>query len=487
MDLEKVTAVIRPRSYWESIDLGFGMVGTWRRAIFAPWLAIAIPLTASVSLAFWNRPMIAALIVWWLKPLLDRIPLYVLSRSLFGAAPTTREALAALSGLLRPGWLPALTIHRLDPARSFNLSIGQLEGLSGGARAARRRVLGRGCSAEARQLTFMCSLFEIVVAAGVAGLAYLMIGDIGLDGSIEDLGRFGAFVPSLQTQWLVASLYLLAMLVIEPFYVGGGFGLYLNRRARLEAWDVEISFRTLARRLRSVAAAAVILISFVLILPAAAAADPAPARSDPAQLIRRILRDPEFGGTRPVKTWRVKPFDFKAREPDASRSPWLETLGEAFAALAQPILWALVVSALVFVFIRVVRADPERRSGGKRLESPTPGTISGLDVRPEAFPADIPEAARRLWSEGKAAEALGLLYRGALACLVSVEKLPLDRSSTEGECLRVATRRLPAARAAYFRGLTECWQAAAYGRRRPGETRAQEILGAWSTHFGASR
>ena len=37
--------------------------------------------------------------------------------------------------------------------------------------------------------------------------------------------------------------YVLAVLFLEPFYVGAGFGMYLNRRAELEAWDIEQEFR----------------------------------------------------------------------------------------------------------------------------------------------------------------------------------------------------------------------------------------------------
>jgi len=37
--------------------------------------------------------------------------------------------------------------------------------------------------------------------------------------------------------------YVLAVLFLEPFYVAAGFGMYLNRRAELEAWDIEQEFR----------------------------------------------------------------------------------------------------------------------------------------------------------------------------------------------------------------------------------------------------
>jgi len=37
--------------------------------------------------------------------------------------------------------------------------------------------------------------------------------------------------------------YAIAVLFLEPFYVAGGFAMYLHRRAELEAWDIEQEFR----------------------------------------------------------------------------------------------------------------------------------------------------------------------------------------------------------------------------------------------------
>jgi hypothetical protein len=44
-------------------------------------------------------------------------------------------------------------------------------------------------------------------------------------------------------QLLASIAYLLTVLFLEPFYVAAGFGMYLNRRAELEAWDIEQEFR----------------------------------------------------------------------------------------------------------------------------------------------------------------------------------------------------------------------------------------------------
>ena len=69
------------------------------------------------------------LMFWWLKPLCDRVPLYILSRELFGQTTTVKDAVRAVPQLWR-GWLAqALIFYRLDFARSFNLPVWQLEGI----------------------------------------------------------------------------------------------------------------------------------------------------------------------------------------------------------------------------------------------------------------------------------------------------------------------------------------------------------------------
>jgi hypothetical protein len=43
--------------------------------------------------------------------------------------------------------------------------------------------------------------------------------------------------------WALPFAYVVAVLFLEPFYVAAGFAMYLNRRAELEAWDIEQEFR----------------------------------------------------------------------------------------------------------------------------------------------------------------------------------------------------------------------------------------------------
>jgi hypothetical protein len=58
-----------------------------------------------------------------------------------------------------------------------------------------------------------------------------------------DWARFMSAEGNHQIELLSTGAYVLTVLFLEPFYVAAGFGMYLNRRAELEAWDIEQEFR----------------------------------------------------------------------------------------------------------------------------------------------------------------------------------------------------------------------------------------------------
>ena len=73
---------VRPRSGWESLDLGFQMARQWWRQMWGIWFTLYLPI-AIVSIAVFPNKFYAVLLLWWLKPLLDRAMLYALSRLVF--------------------------------------------------------------------------------------------------------------------------------------------------------------------------------------------------------------------------------------------------------------------------------------------------------------------------------------------------------------------------------------------------------------------
>jgi hypothetical protein len=141
--------------------------------------------------------------------------------------------------VLGQGLAGALTIRRLSPWRSYVQPVLQLEGLRGKPRRQRvALILGshRG-AALAMQSAF--ALIESALAIGAATLAGWLVPADDRMQSLFTLVRSDSV-------WMTAILllcYAATVLVLEPFFVGAGFAMYLNRRVELEAWDIEQEFR----------------------------------------------------------------------------------------------------------------------------------------------------------------------------------------------------------------------------------------------------
>lgn len=157
MQLDRVQVVLRPRSSWEAMELGTALVRRHARALWKAWFIASLPLLALVNALAWmlDALLLAALAMWWLKPLFDRLPLYLLSRAVFGDVPPLREVLAAPR---RFGWrslLRDLTWARLSPVRSVAMPVHLLEGASGERLALRKRAIIGGGGGAATGLTVL--------------------------------------------------------------------------------------------------------------------------------------------------------------------------------------------------------------------------------------------------------------------------------------------------------------------------------------------
>jgi hypothetical protein len=58
-----------------------------------------------------------------------------------------------------------------------------------------------------------------------------------------DISRLVSDEPSPALTVTLAAIYAAVVVFLEPFFVSAGFAMYLNRRAALEAWDIEQEFR----------------------------------------------------------------------------------------------------------------------------------------------------------------------------------------------------------------------------------------------------
>ena len=112
-----------------------------------------------------------------------------------------------------------------------------------------------------------------------------------------------------------------------------------------------------------------------------------------------------------------------------------------------------------------------------------PTHVQDLDIRPESLPPDIGAAARELWDRGEQRAALALLYRGLLSRLAHVYEVPIRDSSTEGDCLTLAARKLDAGRLDYATRLVRTWQRAIYGGLSIDDALVHELCAHFDIHL----
>src|SRR5260221_1140707 len=537
MRLEDMAVALRPRTAMEAVDLGYAMVQVWWKDVLAAWCVVYLPVVLLVNLLCWKMPVLAAAIMWWLKPAFDRVVLHVLASATFGAMPTLRQTLRVL---LRLWWgnslFAALTYARFNFARSFTLPVTQLEGSRGNIRRQRRRILGREGWGAAVWLTVLSMHFEFILILP----CYLLV-DLFLPQ--EPVFRFpwaSLFNAQMSTAGLFAAnaVNALVLCMLEPFYVAAGFAIYLNCRSAIEGWDVELAFKRLASRMeasRSKIAGGVARLAASLLLgiavmtamieapdvkaqeaPAKAQnapavdtratvddddddeldAPPAPSASTPVTGARdkakKVLTAPEFGHYENERYLRyIGPTWGEREPPKRSKSSVLDAIVKFFAESARVIAWivvALVATGLLYLLARYVGINGWQRAP-KRAQ---PEILFGLNVRPESLPDDLPAAARAFLARGEIRAAVGLLYRGALVSLLQEGRIDIGRGDTEGECLwRVkAAYRTDAdeqAKAAYFDSLVQLWQRVAYARLVIEANEVQALVDVWPQHFAVDR
>ncbi len=445
-----IAVTLRRRTPWEATDLGLAMMQRWWRPVYAAHAAVMLPLAAALILAGWLADAIwfAILVLWWLEPLYDRVVLHVLSRAVFGDAPAARTVLGSAREWLGTGLFPALTLHRFDLARSFNLPVVQLEGSRGREARARRALLGRRARGTAAWLTVVWLHFEAALLWSAGAITELLLPAQLERAQTSEESFLGLFEAARLASVEDALVYVAVILLLEPFYVAAGFGLYLNRRTLLEGWDIEVALRRIAER--HAAAALVLIFTLAFAVPG-----PVEARDkNPKAEITEVLKAPEFGHFQETTRWQARDKSAPREEPPDWR---LRGIGYALAKAAEVLLWVAAAAALAYALWWARRLLP-RTAAPKADAYQPPPALFGMKLAPETLPADVAGAAAALAREGRPREALSLLYRGALSQLVHKRHVELLASHTEGEAVKLAG--MP-----YFAALVDAWRRCAYAKR----------------------
>ncbi|MES2935457.1 MAG: hypothetical protein V4805_18445 [Pseudomonadota bacterium] len=540
MQLDKLQLDLRPRPNAHALDLGFALLRANAGHVYGAWLALWLPLVALAGGLALLFPTIESgwflLLAWWLRPMLERAPLYVLSRQVFGEKISWQAALRAWPRQLGGGWFRMLTWGRpFSAGRALYYAIWQLEGARGKVARERRRVIGRdGAANSAVWFGVACAHFEGVLYFGTLAFIGIFISDSDV------VNPFAIFVDDqftdgnhLLTTLVTIGCYAIGEGIIGPIYTACCFTLYLNRRATLEAWDIEIMLRQIkapqAQRSQpqgaKLAAAAWVTLGLSALLafglgassPSVEAAPmaatnsnslatnldkcekpdwavehtqvkPPPQTPQQAQLRQEVTKIFEADDLRSYYCeeswrWKVPP----KKPPKTKIDP---SWKKALAVMANILKFVLIAAALGFVGWLLYRY---RSHFGPFARKPRPQLateIGGLDIRPETLPDDVAASVRQLWSKGEQRAALALLYRATLSRLVDQDQLVLTQGATEGDCLRLAKRalaqgQLSARRLDVTVTTTDLWLNAAYGNRWPLTANVLDSCAAWHAQFGS--
>ncbi|HYF33667.1 MAG TPA: DUF4350 domain-containing protein, partial [Prosthecobacter sp.] len=506
MRLEDLTIALRPRQSWEAIDLGCTLARRDYGRLLALWTITVLPLWAIIAFFLRDWPLIFPFVAWWLKPLYDRVPLFFISRAAFGVRPSIGECLRAWPRLWSRFLLSALIFRRFSFIRSFALPIWMLEGQRGRAVRARVKTLATDAGGSGVLASWVFLKLEFAAYLGLWALIEFAAPESGVPNIIEIILSFftdsALEEPATPAQlWFQNCLYLTAITLTEIFYVGAGFGLYLNSRIKLEGWDIELTFRKLAARLQAPLTALVLLVLTCLPAfaapapaaapgksPAAAAQTASPSEEDShdddpaAEAAGEILSRPEFIVHKRIQ--KVPDFGSSSDLNSGANLGWVAHLLKALG-------W-LIAGAVVCLLIAWLIRNRHLLKFTRRLarpQAPThkPRVLMGMDVTRESLPADLLSAARAAWQAGHLREALSLLYRGALSRLIEQRRLPIRDSDTEDDCLLHVARSGDRTVTDYFRRLTLLWVRAAYAGIEAAPHEFDDLCRAWPFDHAPSR
>ncbi|NVJ66510.1 MAG: DUF4129 domain-containing protein [Gammaproteobacteria bacterium] len=498
MDLSKISIKLRPRNGYAAIDLGTRMAQkNWKLMVMAA-IIFTLPLFVLLIALMPNHPIWAIFIVWWLKPLWERPLLLILSQDVFHQSLTLADVVKHGFKLLFKQLIPSITWRRFSPTRSFDAPVMQLENLSGAARRERLTALHSRSPSSISGMTIMMHLVEELIAFGLMLfiLQFLPINDVEWTIFLENM----VTNTGLDLYYLLLAIgWYIAMLLIAPFYVAGGFSSYLNQRSIREAWDLELVFRQLASKHKPKKfdyqnIVAVLLVSLVAFTtPTIDAAEE--SKSDPyaqhkletKRAIEKIQSSPDYKRTEKTsKLRRINPLesnkDTEREEKSGSKDLFGKGLGEVLS-------WLFIIALIVFllfklpVIIEYFQAG-SRTKNEKLGNKKKPEQLFGLDLKQETLPDDIVQESIALWQAGKHREALGLLYRASLSKLIHEYHCDFEDGFTELECQKIVEQmQLPLAQ--YFAELTETWRLLAYGHKLPTEANFRALAEQWPNYFEA--
>ncbi len=522
MDLEKVTAKIRPRKQWEALDLGIALTQRYAASLYKIWFIITLPIFLICDIVFYQYSEWVFVLFWLLLPLWERPLLHFLSRELFGERLTVSECVKAFFTLAKIQLFASLTWRRLSLTRSLDLPVIQLEGLKGSERTARLRVIHSIGSGAAVWITILFLLTELILYLSALALAYILLPE-PVANSIN-IFEWAESVSSPIGSVTLDFLLYLAVSFMTPFYVASGFSIYLNQRTHLEAWDIELAFKRLARKLTQkneyqltrLAVGMLSIIGLGLItnvsspLMAAEQAeqdaviltvdeiDKLPSLDSKTQItllapgeessqheqvrqqIKEIMRGEDFHNKVQESFFSRRDKQKQTEKPEyvsQNGAAWI-LLGKLISFLVEFALWIALAMLIIFLLVKYGPLIKGLKAP-QRKEKVKPTQLFGLDMQADSLPDDPWQVALEWVEQGNYRAGLSLLYRASLIWFIENTQVTIREGDTELECLQKIRPVAKHSQKQFMEKITLLWRTLAYAHRQPERSQLINLCQEW--------
>ena len=462
--------VFRRRNGWEAADMG---VFLWRKNCFPififagiPWIILFVTAQITTRLGIEWLSTTTVLFIWWIKPLLDRFILHIVSIRFFEPHCLFKRLFKGLHKTIFTGLFGDLFLRRFSLSRSAVMPLRVLERLKGGYFKRRKQLLARNGLGFGTPLTLIC--LGMIAALNAGELVFLSSVFNMIQGTSANVFDFINDHGSI-----VTSLYLFNNILMETLYVCMGFSLYINSRVETEGWDIELLFKTYAEKNKKnqhykTAFVIPVLALLFLFTPGKSFAQaeqqnhellkPAAVSEEAEETLSRILEAPEFGTEKDSRRIQFKQKDEK-ESPQLSRpfeSPF--PLKEILGQLLRFVVVAAIIAAVCFIVFYAYRHRSRffpRAAGGKSsIQDPAPEECQKLLQQAEEY-----------HKKGKIREAWALCFKAFLSAFTRLWFVPFPAEATEYESLVLARKNT--ANTKNFEEFIHRWIAFAYGGQEP--------------------
>lgn len=519
MQIDKLCLDVYPRTSWQAIDLGCRMAVLWWWPLFRFTLCFTLPFFLIFSLLSLNWCIV---LFWLFKPWYERGLIYILSRRVFGETLSLMDTIKAMPSQIYPLWFSSITWRRFSTSRAFDMPVTQLERLSGEARSQRLNTLHRAKDTNVTWWLIVCVHWEMIIVFAMYVLVLSLVPQ-GIDINVYD-----AMFTSEGNEVLIASniAYYIAIIIVAPFYVSGCFSAYLNRRVHLEGWDIELSFKRMAKRFAKTTTSAThsLLLALGLSLgiglmsglaPTANVfaseqgtveqlsaqigenTQPTPSNTEFEQDKQAILNDVDAIVSNPpivtIETvtrwewvgWEFN-FDFEMSAKENTDTHWLVTVVAFIAQFFEFILWG-VFSIIIALFLWHARhniaAIFTQQSPTTELNISTVPSFVKLEEDSEQLLSDIPGSIRTLLDKKAYRAVLSLLLLASLPVLAHAYSVTFRRSMTEHECISVIAQATPENIASLMKQLVNMWIKLAWAHISPSKESIEALCNNWLELF----